>query len=180
MVGFKKFLLTASLLLGGIAAAPTSDATGFNVFDKRALTRGTDASRVCENEFVQMSTITSNGGSATVADLTGCTAVFFFTDNTLNSVYHISCVNDGNEMTDGETAGEVNSSSNYAVIVAANSANYDAVKQGIMNGNSEIQFAGLSSYDANNIPSGKGIFVTATTGSRDTTQDTRAKVCVEP
>jgi hypothetical protein len=88
MVGFKKFLLATSLLLGWVAAAPTSDATGFNVFEKRALTRGPDASQVCEGTFVSF--VSTNGGSATVVDLTGCTAVFLYKDKTLKLTAHIS------------------------------------------------------------------------------------------
>ena len=76
MVSFKKFFLTASLLLlGGVAAAPTLEATKLNVLEERNLNPGKNAASICETEWVTQSVIKSNGGSATVVDLSGCTAI---------------------------------------------------------------------------------------------------------
>jgi hypothetical protein len=174
MVGFKRFLLATSLLLGWAAAAPTSGATGFNVFEKRDLTKGSDASKVCEGTFVSI-----NGGSATVVDLTGCTAVFLYKDDALKLAAHISCVAGTDQVAEAEQAAELSSGSNYAVIVAKNSGNYESVKQGVLQYDPDIVVAALKTYNSDNLASGKAIFVTATTGSTSTTEDTRDKVCGE-
>jgi hypothetical protein len=44
----------------------------------------------------------------------------------------------------------------------------------------DIEVAALKIYNANNLSSGKAIFVTAMTGSTHNTEDIRDKVCGEP
>jgi hypothetical protein len=93
MVAFKKFFLTAPLLFSWAAASPRpliSEVKGLNIFDKRALYRTIDASKICENEFATKPDIANNNGIATVVDLTGCTALFFFQGDVLTSAYHFS------------------------------------------------------------------------------------------
>jgi hypothetical protein len=62
-------------------------------------------------------------GTALVADLTGCTAAFFYEgNNELVAAYHILC---GNEGTDGNAAVYMEADANFVTIVADTQANAD-------------------------------------------------------
>lgn len=175
MVAFKNFLFATSLLFSWVAAAPTSEASELNVFDKRALSLGSDASKVCESTYVRATQINNNGNSATVVDLTGCTALFFFKQDTLTAAYHIFC---GNEATDADTAAENEQGSSYVGILAADSDHYTAAYNAIHDNNPDIEIGALQVYDTN--LNGRSIFATASTGNHEITTDVKDKVCGEP
>nr|POE65269.1 hypothetical protein CFP56_34936 [Quercus suber] len=172
MVAFKNLLLGATVLLGGVAAAP-SQSKNLNMLQKRALFETMDANNICENEYVLPATISDNNGAATVVDLTGCTAVFFYLEDedsgtpTLRYAYHIQC---GIEATDGQTAAQMSPGVDTAVIAATSSDTYETTKAAIMAGRPTITNFIFQIYSKENIPTGQGVTFTATSGTTNIVQ----------
>nr|POE65270.1 hypothetical protein CFP56_34937 [Quercus suber] len=182
MVAFKNLLLGATVLLGGVAAAP-SQSKNLNMLQKRALFETMDANNICENEYVLPATISDNNGAATVVDLTGCTAVFFYLEDedsgtpTLRYAYHIQC---GIEATDGQTAAQMSPGVDTAVIAATSSDTYETTKAAIMAGRPTITNFIFQIYSKENIPTGQGVTFTATSGTTNIVQGLKDIVCGEP
>lgn len=107
MVNFKSLFVGASLLVSGVFAAPFSDvaAPEARSLDRRTLTGGArDPNNILENTYIAGPNYQKQGlTSATVSDLSGCTALWIWTKNfEYASVFHIFC---GQESADGEAAG---------------------------------------------------------------------------
>jgi hypothetical protein len=107
MVNFKNLFVATSLLLGSVAAAPApvgTLTTGVaiesrninNALERRAyeMEETNDANNIGENEYATAMKIRTNGGRATVVNLTGCTALFFYMGGMNRRVAHILCGNE--------------------------------------------------------------------------------------
>jgi hypothetical protein len=131
-----------------------------------------NAAMICENEFAVQSDINNNGGRATIADLTGCTAVFFFKDNELRGAYHILC---GNEESDGKLAAQGQDTANFFQVVTPTVNQAILVSEAIMMelGEKNVDF------DTQYYPYTQGNywFAEVTTGSRTATLTTGNRVC---
>jgi hypothetical protein len=107
MVNVKSLFVGASLLISGIAAAPVSSdvaAPKAHSLDRRALTTvASDPNNILENTFIMGPNYEKKGyTSATVTNLSGCTALYIWNKDFIPSVFHIFC---GSESADGEAAG---------------------------------------------------------------------------
>lgn len=93
---------------------------------RRYMEPGKDASKVNEHQFV------ISKSSATVWNLSGCTAVFFWNFSKTPSAFHILC--GSTEKADGKTAANYaleGSADSYFTIVAAKQSTYNNVLAGI-------------------------------------------------
>ncbi|KAM3075827.1 hypothetical protein ACMFMG_007952 [Clarireedia jacksonii] len=211
MVSFKKLFFATSLLLSGVAAAPspagtlsvaaaevravndfaiesrdlnTIDAaakpkpkkncgpTKRNSLERRVLHAGSNANQVMENEYVTAMQIKNNGGKATVADLSGCTAIFFYMDTTLRRVVHILC---GNEATDAKTAAQEAAGSDSVTIGAATQANFDAAKKGVLDGSPNIKVNPQHIYSTAKVTDTIAITLHGSDGAKTLTDGTGAR-----
>jgi hypothetical protein len=107
MVNVKSLFVGASLLISGIAAAPVSSdvaAPEARSLDRRTLTNAaSDPNNILENTFIMGPVYEKKSyTSATVTDLSGCSALFVWNKDFIPSVFHIFC---GQESADGEAAG---------------------------------------------------------------------------
>ena len=149
MVSFKKLFFATSLLLSGVAAAPSAAiersvaAAEPRSLERRSLQRGADASKVAENEFVTTKEIKLNSNSATVVNLSGCTALFFYKDTELYLVAHVPC---GNEEAQSKRAAQIAVDPTKVYIKADSQARLAAAEKGIKEQNSHIQIHALSLY----------------------------------
>nr|POF01294.1 hypothetical protein CFP56_21242 [Quercus suber] len=137
MVAFEKLFLATALLIGSVAAVPALQDTALNVLEERDLEAGTDPNRVRERQYVNLMQIKNNCGSATIVDLTGCTALFFYMGTTLQRAVHIAGDQD-NQRADAKNAAYAAGGSDSVTIAAANQKNYDAVVAGVKQGNSAL------------------------------------------
>lgn len=176
MVSFKKFFLAASLLVREVVAAPALQATELDGLAKRAIFEGTDANHVCENQFVTAITIKNNGGSATVVDLTGCTAVFFYLDTTLRRAVHIMC---GNERPDAETAA-IDAGGSTSVTIAANTQDaLDKAIAGVKAGRPELTVNAGILYDTVSVTPTTAVTFRGANGDTALTQSNAPRFCTE-
>jgi hypothetical protein len=107
MVNVKSLFVGASLLVSGIAAAPVSSdvaAPEARSLGRRTLTNAaSDPNNILENTFIMGPVYEKKGyTSATVTDLSGCSALFVWNKDFIPSVFHIFC---NQESADGEAAG---------------------------------------------------------------------------
>ncbi|KAJ8069834.1 hypothetical protein OCU04_000248 [Sclerotinia nivalis] len=211
MVSFKKLFFATSLLLSGVAAAPspagtlnvaatevravndfaiesrdlnTIDArakpkkncrpTKRNRLERRVLHAGSNANQVMENEYVDAMQIKNNGGKATVADLSGCTALFFYMDTTLRRVVHILC---GNEATDAKTAAQAAAGSDSVTIGANTQHNFDEAKKGVLAGSPNIKVNLQHIYSTAKVTDTIAITLHSSNGATTITEGTGARVC---
>ncbi|KAF2477205.1 uncharacterized protein BDR25DRAFT_300224 [Lindgomyces ingoldianus] len=109
MVNVKSLFVGASLLISGIFAAPVSSdvaAPEARSLDRRTFTKAApDPNNILENTYIVGPNYKSKGyTSATVSDLSGCTALYIWDKAFIPSVFHIFC---GQERADGKAAGEM-------------------------------------------------------------------------
>ncbi|KAH8719378.1 hypothetical protein GQ44DRAFT_712296 [Phaeosphaeriaceae sp. PMI808] len=109
MVNVKSLFVGASVLISGIAAAPVSSdvaAPEARSLERRTFTgAASDPNNILENTYIMGPNYKSKGyTSATVSNLSGCTALYIWDKDFIPSVFHIFC---GQERADGKAAGEM-------------------------------------------------------------------------
>jgi hypothetical protein len=213
MVAFKKLFFATTLLLSGVAAAPspvgtlnaaaaaevrvvndfaiqsrdvntadTVDAarprkclpTKRDRLERRVVHAGSKPNSVVENEFVDAMQIKNNGGHATVADLSGCTGLFFYMDTTLRRVVHILC---GNEEADAKTAAAAAAGSTSVTIGAAAQSNFDAAKKGVLEGKPGLTINAAHIYSLTGVTDSVAKTLSGSSGSTTITDGTGPRIC---
>lgn len=150
-------------------------ATKRNGLEPRILYAGTNANQVLENEYVDAMQIKSNGGKATVADLSGCTALFFYMDTTLRRAVHILC---GNEEADAKTAMQAAVGADSVTIGAAKDDEHlDAAKRGIRAVKPNFIFNDDVIYGVKKDTDTTAITLSSVTGSKTLTKGTGPRIC---
>ncbi|THV48108.1 hypothetical protein BGAL_0268g00200 [Botrytis galanthina] len=149
-------------------------ATKRNGLKPRILYAGTNANQVLENEYVDAMQIKSNGGKATVADLSGCTALFFYMNTTLRRAVHILC---GNEEADAKTAMQAAVGADSVTIGAQDKTHLDAAKRGIRAVKPNFTFNDDVIYEVKKDTDTTAITLSSVTGSKTLTEGTGPRIC---
>lgn len=118
--------------------------------------------------------IKNNGGKATVADLSGCTALFFYMDTTLRRVVHILC---GNEETDAKTAAQAAAGSDSVTIGANTQHNFDEAKKGVLAGKPNIKVNLQHIYSTAKVTDTIAITLHSSDRATTITEGTGERVC---
>ncbi|KAF7923376.1 uncharacterized protein EAE97_010814 [Botrytis byssoidea] len=149
-------------------------ATKRNGLEPRILYAGTNANQVLENEYVDAMQIKSNGGKATVADLSGCTALFFYMGTTLRRAVLILC---GNEETDAKTAMQAAIGADSITIGAKNDELFEAVQRGIRAIKPNFTFNRELIYKVKEATDTTAITLSSVTGATTLTKGTGPRIC---
>ncbi|TEY66788.1 hypothetical protein BOTCAL_0132g00210 [Botryotinia calthae] len=149
-------------------------ATESHELERRVLYAGTNANQVLENEYVDAMQIINNGGKATVADLSGCTALFSYMDKTLRYVVHILC---GNEATDAKTAVQAAVGADSVTIGAKDQNHYNAAVNAIRAIIHNFTVNDRSPYDNTKFTDTIGITLTSVIGATTIVEGTGPRIC---
>ncbi|TGO08380.1 hypothetical protein BTUL_0212g00190 [Botrytis tulipae] len=149
-------------------------ATKRNGLEPRVLYAGTNANQVLENEYVDAMQIKSNGGKATVADLSGCTALFFYMGTTLRRAVHILC---GNEEADAKTAIQAAIGADSVTIGAKDNIKYLEAKKGIQAIKPNFTFNKEVLYKVKEATDTTAITLSSVTGATTLTEGTGPRIC---
>lgn len=149
MVNFKNLFVATSLLLGSVAAAPAPVGTLANdvaiesrnvnnALERRAyeLEETSDANNVKETQYVGAMNIRRNDGRATVVNLTGCTALFFYMGGMNRRVAHILC---GNEEEGAKKMAQEAGGATSVTIGASSHDYYLAAERGVKAGRPSLE-----------------------------------------
>jgi hypothetical protein len=138
------------------------------------LNEGHDANNVKETEYVNAMQIQANGGHATVTDLSGCTALFFYMSTTLRRAVHITC---GNEEADAKIATQAAAGADSVTIGASDQKFYDNAVKGIHAAKANMKINNGRIYDKNKVSNDKAVTFTGSGGSTTISEGTGPRVC---
>ncbi|KAF2675750.1 hypothetical protein K458DRAFT_437773 [Lentithecium fluviatile CBS 122367] len=132
------------------------------------LTKAKDKDNILENEYITAYHV-GKGGTASVADLSGCTALFFYDANWTPSVFHIFS---GEELEKSQQAAamvnDVGRDTNGVTIKADTEEKYKNAEAGIRSVNDQIKIYPTDFYDYKSIAgTGKRFRFTTKPGGRD-------------
>jgi outer membrane biosynthesis protein TonB len=145
----------------------------------KILLEGREPDNIKENEYVTTATIAGNSGHATVTNLSGCTAVFFYMGTTLRRVVHILC---GNEESDARTAARDAGGSDSVTIAASSTTYRDNAIRGIQAGRPGITINTNNNrlYNVESLAPTAAITFRGATGSTVITQGQGTRTCRQP
>ena len=131
------------------------------------LSPASNKNAIDENQYVTANKV--GGGSASVTNLSGCTALFFYDRSNVPSVYHIMCGQEYELSRDAaEMVNEIGKDRNGVKIVSADSTNAYYAEQGIREINPSIRIT-HESYNAAPTQDGsmKRVELTTRPGTQD-------------
>lgn len=140
----------------------------------KVLNAGHDANSVKETEYVDAMQIKNNGGHATVTDLSGCTALFFYMGNTLRRAVHVTC---GNEEADAKTATQAAAGADSVTIGASSKAFHDNAVKGIHAASKNMKINGDKQYSMSAVNDNTAVTLKASDGSHDWVPGTGTRIC---
>lgn len=144
-----------------------------NGLERRIVHEGKDANKVADNEFVTAMQIKNNGGEATVTNLSGCTALFFYMDKTLRRVVHVLC---GDEENDAEAAAKAAGGATSVTIGASSDTYFNNAQKGVKAGKPGLA-VNKHTYGLSKLTDTVAITLHGKDGTQDITEGTGPRIC---